>query len=398
MSKVRNLFWVLWLGGWVLSMSAVGYGQSRSTLEQRRKRLQRKIKATQRLLNKTTRAYRQTAAYLQLLDRQIQDRQRLIHTLTDEIYALNRQIEAKQKVIDALEQDLRSLKSEYKRLLIAVYRIKRQYLPVTFILDAPRLDGTVKKVRLLRFYEEHRRQQIRLIQQTQAVLKRETEALKAQHQERQQLLRRIRREEAQLQQRQKERQVLVQQLRRKKQTLLRQLAEQRQEARRLDEAIRAAIRKEMAARKRRPLKGKEKALAAAFAQKRGRLPWPVKRGVLLRSFGMHPHPVIKNVKVQNNGIDIRTYLDEPVRAVADGVVSRIVILPTGSRAVLVRHGGYYTVYSNLRKTTVKTGQSVYAGDVMGYVRNGRHSQVPELHFEVWKGVQRQNPTRWLRRR
>ncbi len=397
MNAARRLVFVMAAAA-VLGWASPLAGQSRAELERRRQQLTKRIEATRRLIQRTNREYRQTTAYLRLLNRQIHDRQRLIHTLRQELAFLNERIEAKEKIIRALQRDLQHLLQEYQRLLVHTYQLKRQYLPLQFILDSEGLRDAARRLKLLQFYEEHRRQQLRLIRQTEATLRREMERLTEQHHQKQALLRQLRQEEAALLRQIEERERLRRRLAGEKNRLLRQLAEQRREAKRLDEAIREAIRRELAARRKKPLTGKEKELSEAFARQKRKLPWPVRRGVLLRSFGTHPHPVIRNVKIQNNGIDIRTYADEPVRAVADGVVSRIVILPTGSKAVLVRHGNYYTVYSNLREAKVKAGQTVVQGDVVGFVRKGRYSNVPELHFEVWEGVKRHNPITWLRPR
>ncbi len=385
--------WILWLliGPW-------SNAQSRSELERRLQKLTQRIEATRQLLKRTNQKYRRTTAYLQLLNRQIQDRQRLIHTLRQENLLLDERIRTKQKIIASLQKDLQQLLKEYHQILVVTYKLKRQYLPIQFIIDAKGFRDATRRFKLLQFYEEHRRNQLELIRQTEAALRSEMEKLMEEQTRKRQVMARLQQEKKQLSLRLKEREHLREQLANEKSRLLRQLTEQRKEAKRLDAAIRDAIRREMNARKKKPLTGKEKVLTDAFIRQKSKMPWPVRRGVLLRSFGTQSHPVIRNVKIQNNGIDIRTYLDEPVRTVADGIVSRIVILPSGSRAVLVRHGRYYTVYSNLRQTKVKVGQSVTQGDIVGYVRKGRYSNVPELHFEVWEGVERHNPIRWLRPR
>jgi len=136
-------------------------------------------------------------------------------------------------------------------------------------------------------------------------------------------------------------------------------------------------------------------LSSSFSANRGRLPWPCDRGFISGSFGEHAHPVLEYIKVKNNGIDIMTERGSQVKSVFNGRVSRVLSLPNLNRVVIIRHGEYLTVYSNLGEVSVRDGQEVTAKQNIGQVFTNPDDQKTELHFEIWRGKVIQNPENWL---
>ena len=137
-------------------------------------------------------------------------------------------------------------------------------------------------------------------------------------------------------------------------------------------------------------------LSGEFASNKGRLPWPVDGGVVVEKFGQHNHPVFKNIKMPyNNGVNISAPAGSRVKAVFDGVVKQILVIPGYNQCVLVQHGSYFTFYCKLKEVSVKAGQNVRTGGVIGVadVEDGNSL----LHFELWKGTEKQNPELWLRK-
>lgn len=139
----------------------------------------------------------------------------------------------------------------------------------------------------------------------------------------------------------------------------------------------------------------EKELSSNFSSNRGRLPWPCEQGYVSGSFGEHPHPVLEHVKVKNNGIDIMTGQGSPVKAVFSGRVSRVMSFPNLNQVVIIRHGDYLTVYSNLDEVRVREGQEISGKQPIGKVHSTPGEQKSELHFELWRGKVIQNPEEWL---
>jgi len=141
----------------------------------------------------------------------------------------------------------------------------------------------------------------------------------------------------------------------------------------------------------------EKKLAGEFLNNKGKLPWPVERGFISGTFGSHPHPVLKHVMIKNNGIDIATDAHSDARAVFSGKVVSVTPISNTNIAVIIKHGSWFTVYSNLEKVYVKKGDNVATKEVLGRIHTNLKGKT-ELHFEVWKGKQKQNPYYWILRR
>jgi septal ring factor EnvC (AmiA/AmiB activator) len=140
----------------------------------------------------------------------------------------------------------------------------------------------------------------------------------------------------------------------------------------------------------------EAKLASSFAALRGRMPFPVPSGFISDHFGVHKHPLLKGVMINNNGIDIQTSPGSPVHSVYDGVVQSVVNIPGINMVVAIQHGDYFTVYSKLANVSVSVGTRVRTGQRIGSVASDDDGTA-EINFQVWKNTVRQNPESWLRR-
>jgi septal ring factor EnvC (AmiA/AmiB activator) len=141
----------------------------------------------------------------------------------------------------------------------------------------------------------------------------------------------------------------------------------------------------------------EDAMSADFKRKMGKLPWPVNDGFISKGFGRQKHPTIKNIEINNNGIDIRTDEGAEVAAVYEGKVSMVRYMPGTEYTILLQHGNYYTVYSNLSETTLNEGDVVRANQPIGRVSTSPITGASELHFELWHQKQRLNPASWIKK-
>jgi septal ring factor EnvC (AmiA/AmiB activator) len=134
-----------------------------------------------------------------------------------------------------------------------------------------------------------------------------------------------------------------------------------------------------------------------FQGNRGKLPWPVKNGIITGHFGRQPHPTIPNIEIVNNGIDIQTDQGAPVRSVFEGTVVGTQYVPGFDYMVILQHGDYYTVYSNLAELSVKKGDKVAIRQNIGKVSTDSKTNTSEVHFEIWKEKTRLNPQEWVGR-
>jgi septal ring factor EnvC (AmiA/AmiB activator) len=228
-----------------------------------------------------------------------------------------------------------------------------------------------------------------------------------------------------LSQEKKDQEIEINALKKKEQTLKKTLAAKEATKKKLDAEIRKVIEREIARERTAAAKKKEKpkekgtatassntkatpketvlkvtpetaALSGKFEANKGKLPWPVEKGVITETFGNHAHPVLKGITTNNNGIDIATSKDARVKSVYEGEVMGVVSIPGSGSAVLIKHGEYISVYSNLKSTSVAKGQKVKTGQALGTAGENEDG-VPEAHFEIWKEKTKLNPASWLAR-
>jgi len=137
-----------------------------------------------------------------------------------------------------------------------------------------------------------------------------------------------------------------------------------------------------------------KLISANFESNKGRLPWPVNTGAIISKFGKVPHPLLSGITIMNNGVEISTNSNN-VRSVFDGEVSKIIVLPTGLRVVIIKHGDYLSVYSNIYNVNIQKGDKVKTKDNIGTLYPQNNKKNNTLGFQIWKGREKLNPTHWI---
>ncbi len=376
-------------------------GQSRSELEARRKALEKKIRQTSKILEETRANKAAALEQVSTLRQQIRQREELIAILHQEIELIESRLARTTDVVNALQDDLDRLKDEYGRMLRLAWRQKLQYSDLLFLFSATSFNQLLLRWQYLKQYENYRQRQSELIASTRETLAQKMQLLEQRRRDKQALLRQAERQAQLLQYEMREHEALLANLESDEARLLRQLETQRRDREKLNHAIEAYIREEMTRREERLRREEdekntaETASGTAFEKLKGRLPWPAE-GAVVRPFGRHPHPSLPQVVVENNGIDIRTTKGSAVRAVHDGVVVATSFVPANNYMVLVSHGSWFTVYANLEAVRVEKDQPVKAGQVLGQVAVNPANETSVLHFELWKGKQKQDPEQWLR--
>ena len=144
-----------------------------------------------------------------------------------------------------------------------------------------------------------------------------------------------------------------------------------------------------------PLTPEAQELSNSFEANKGKLPWPVGKGFISGQFGEHPHPTLKNVKVQNNGIDITTDKGNIGRSVFNGTVSKVIIIPGEGKAILVNHGAYFTLYSYFKEVYVAAGDKITTKQNLGVLISEESESGSNMHLEIWKGMTKLNPESWI---
>ena len=377
-------------------------GQSRQSLETKRKQLLEEIKATNSRLDKTKKSKATTFDQYVTLRSQVQNRQMLIENFTLEIAQTDSTIINVSNVIESLKEDQERLKEDYAAMLRVAYRMKLNDNGLQFIFSANSFNDAYKRWQYLRQYERYRKNQAYLIEQTQIILEMKVAQLEEERTEKISLLEQAREQKEVVGREMNEMNSLLSKLKGDEKKLLAALRDQQKAHDNLNNAIERIIQQEME-RKRRaarttagiataPASSGEDKLSNVFSQNKGKLPWPVKKGSITGYFGRQEHPTIKGIKITNNGIDIRTGKGAEVYAIFEGKVAGTQFIPGYKHTVIIQHGNYYSVYSNLEQIFVKRNDIIKNGQRVGVVG----TKQPDLHFEIWQEKTRQNPVNWIR--
>ncbi len=391
----------------VCSISAFAQ-QSRKELEDKRKKLLREIEMTSSILRKTTENKEATLTRYVTLQKQISKRQQLIETLRAEVQYLLENMQRTTDVIIALTDDIDRLKNEYAKMARHAYRQRLSRSDWLFLFSAKNFNDAFRRWQYLRQYDRYRQKQTRLILETQQTLLDKIRMLEDRKTEKERLLDSESRQSEMLGLEMSAKNRLLEELKGDEARLARDLEKKRTAAAKLNSAIENIIKAEMERVKREErsaVAGKTNVSPSAtpdfavsskeFQNNRGKLPWPVKNGVITGHFGRQQHPTIQSVEIVNNGIDIRTDEGAPVRAVFEGTVVGTQFIPGYDYMVIIKHGEYYTVYSNLEEVIVKNGEKVAVRQSIGTVSTDRKTNTSEVHFEIWKEKTRLNPQDWV---
>lgn len=416
MAHSRKIFLVL-----VALLLAMGMGiaqQSRKELEDKRKKLLRDIEQTSSLLNQTKEDKAATLSRYVTLQKQISKRQQLVQTLQAEMGYLLENVERTATVVFSLSDDTERLKVEYTKIARHAYRQRLMHSDWLFLLSAKSFNDAFRRWQYLRQYDRYRQKQARLILDTQQMLLSKIKSLEDRKREKESLLGTEKRHSQMLGLEMQAKNRLLDDLKGDESRLAHDLESKQAAAIKLNNAIEKVIRDEMERMRREERSaaaasspgatassGKTAAVPTAtpevasiskdFQNNKGKLPWPVKNGVITGYFGRQPHPTIPNIEIVNNGIDIRTDDGAQVRAIFEGTVVGTQFIPGYDYMVILQHGSYYTVYSNLEEVIVKKGDKVAIRQSIGKVATDRKDNTSEVHFEIWKEKTRLNPQDWV---
>lgn len=419
----------------LFTLSVTAQNSSRvKELESQRKEALAEIEETDRLLKETTRTAKNSLKRLNLLSSQLLNRKKVLSLLNQEMEAIDRQIEATRKEIRDLEKELDIKKENYKKSIQSINKRRTSQDKLLFILSAENFAQSMRRMRYLREYGNWQKNQAAEIVQKQEEIKKKQEELQKTRSEKQALAQVREQERNKLQKEESSQKAEVQQLTKKQKELQAELRKKKEQAAALNRQIEKLIaeevaRAEEAARKANqsksataskgekgePAKDTEKRVAETkggyamtqaeqklssnFANNRGKLPAPVnKKYTIVASFGEQQHQELKNIRTNNNGIDLQVPPGTDAQAVFDGEVTRVFVVPGYNNSVIVRHGNYLTVYSNLSQVYVKQGDKVSTRQALGRIfTDTEDGNSTILHFQLWKERTKLNPAPWISR-
>lgn len=392
-----------------LLLVAGASAQSKKELEKKRAALDKQIKTTTALIDQARKEQRVTQEHLRLLESQIQAREELINAMSGELRKVDQRITEDLELVASLKQDLVTLREEYARMLQFAYRNRSAYDRMSYLFAANSFQQAYRRSRYLSQIAEQRKRQAALIEETRATIDERVAGLQVQREEKTKLMSEQQVERKRLDGDRHGQQAALTNLKKEEGRLRETQKKQESQRRDLDVAIRKAIEAELKPKTRpgaKPgttskldltLTPEAKELNADFEKNKGKLPWPVEKGVITSRFGKQPHPVLPGIVIENNGIDITTEKNASVRALFRGEVSSVIVIPGAGKAVILSHGVYRTVYSNLREVSVTKGQKVDTKQTVGTVLTDDNGSV--AHIELWKitaeGLVKVDPGPWL---
>ena len=335
-----------------------------------------------------------------MLNSRISKRNELLATLKKEISQLETDIDLNEHTLTNLERELKALKNDYARVVYFAYKHHTAYDKLIYLFSAEDFNQAYQRLRYLDQVSDIIRSEAAKISLLELSKTNEQQQLSGQMEEKSKLLEQESIQVSKLEQEQARKNELMRSLAGKEKQLMAELREKEKESAKLKKEIEDIIARETVPKKSPTgtttyaLTPEEKLISDNFEANRGKLPWPLERGVISGTFGVHQHPVLKNVKTRNNGIDIVTSPGSEARCIFDGQVVSIARITTTNIAVIVKHGQFFTVYSNLDEVYVKQGDKLQAKALIGKVHTSLKGET-ELHFEVWEGKTTQNPSQWI---
>lgn len=403
MRLLSKLFYLIIITVQLCAVFNVHAQKNKTQLEKEKISVQRQIKEAQQILAQTSNKKKASIGQLNAIKKQIEGHTLLARTYKDEIKILNGQIEEDVTVIEALQQDLDHFKKEYAAMVYSMYKSSNGFSRLSFVFASSDLTQFYMRFKYLEQYSTARKNQVQLITEIKSEIENERILLGSTKVEKNKLLGEQLKEKEKLDKLKVEQNKVFANLKNEEKKLTKDLTRKKNEVAKLEKLIsnllKDEIRNSASSAERMPeVKVEVKNISSLFEKSKSNLPWPVSSGFICEKFGIHPHPVLKRVKIPNDGVNIQTKQNEQVKAVFSGVVKKIAIVPGEFKyVVIMQHGDYFTVYAKLKKVAVKMGQQITRDDVIGEV-NTDVDGTSEVQFQVWKNTQKLDPELWLAKR
>lgn len=364
-------------------------------LQKKQQKLQQEIEQTNNMLKQTKKDETATLNKLNLIGQNIKNQRQLINTLDNEITALNREMRSLNVTRDSLQRILEGYKDDYARMVRETHYARVQQSPLLFLLSSDSFQQLVRRTRYLQDFAHFRQDQVRRIQSTQAEIDNQNQLLQANKKNKETALSTRKREQQNLQRDERKQQSMLNQLKSKEKDLSKKLQQQQKKVAELNKKIDEMVRKEAEKASKTTLTKEQQLLAGGFEANKGRLPWPIERGMISGHFGKQQHPIYPQVTIDNKGVYLQTTSGSKARAVYQGTVTTCFMVAK-TYAVIVQHGNYRTVYYNLSKLDVKQGDNVNAKQSIGTIyTDAEEDQKTELYFQIYKDKNILNPELWI---
>ena len=399
----------LWTTGCFLILT-IGMAQTNNArqkaLETQKKRLQQEIKQINTLLFNNNRKEKTVVSQVEDLDLKISVRNQLVKVNNQQANLLTRQINVNQRDISQLRAELESLKQDYADMVRKSYKSKSSQNRLMFLFSSADFLQAYKRIQYMKQYANFRKKQGEEIAQKTQTIQELNKTLLDQKRQKEALAAENRKIQETLVGERKAQQRLIRSLKNKSRSLSSEIRQKQRKAAAIDREIERLIKEAIAASNKAAgktsknvfaLTPEAKLLAKNFIANKGKLPWPVEKGIVIQRFGTQPHPVVKTTTIKSNGVTIATSPKSIARAVFEGEVMTVLSFKGSNPTVLIKHGNYITTYKNIAKVYVKKGDKVKAKQPIGEVFTNPQTGKTTLQFSVFNGLIPQNPKQWVYR-
>ena len=402
---IKRLHIVIILGFLLTSFSLSAQSAAQKKLEKQRQQVLKEMKQINALLFTKKKQEKSEITRIEDLNLKVSARKNLIRITNEQANLLTREINSNQKEITSLRTQLKELKDDYAAMVVKSYKSKSEQSKVMFLLSSDNFKQAYKRLQYMKQYANYQKEQGEAIKTKTKDLQDLNIQLSKQKEDKKKLIEENRAAKRQLELDVKEHETLMASIKNNMSKLTARIKQKKQEADRIDKEINRLIKEAIAASNKEAgkktstgkfvLTPEAKRLATNFAANQGKLGWPVSRGVIKAKFGKGRSLTDSSVEVNNPGIKIATEDSAEVKAVFNGEISKVVIVKNGNPAIIIRHGNYLTIYTNLSKIYVKSGDKVKTGQAIGQVFTNKTNGESMLGFRVYKNDQKLNPQYWL---
>jgi len=401
--RLLNKIYLLLFISLSLGLKAQNYQERQKQLEAQKISIKKEIQQINNLINDSRKKSRGLADELEDIQLKISVRDRLIRINNSQVNNLNNIISNQNDRIADLEVDLKKLKDEYSKIVYSSYKKRSSEMKLMFLFASDNINQAFRRFQYFKQYSKYRKEQANKIVSLQEEISNNIDSLDKRKIEKQNVVKENQSVRQTLNQDRVQQNNLYNNLLKDQKNYAVEIQEKEKQSRLIDNEIQKLIRLAIAESNNNnnssnfALTPEGRLISSNFQSNKGRLPWPVREGVITRRFGTQPHPVVRTTTINSNGISIATSANSIAYSVFEGEVLSVYGFSGGNPGVLIRHGKYISNYQNLSSIFVKKGDKVMANDEIGIIFTNESTGKTVLKFNIFNELKPENPTIWLAR-
>ena len=397
-NKMRFILTILFL--FSLLGDGILFAQSKEDLERKRKEITSDIKQIEKLIDNSFNKKRALLTNLENLKFKIDLQKKLIMNINNQLNIIIDEIERNSIELNKLLTKQKKVKEDYASMILKSYKHKSKLNRIIFVFSANNFTQAYKRLQYYKQYVKYKDKQIKQIKLTTTLVDNVLEELDEQKNQKKNLILANEKIKINLDKEDLMQKDMIVEIRSDEKRFTNQIRIKQKQAQDIDKQIEMIIAEATAKVKNKSLPefnltAEAKLISKKFNENKGKLPWPVEKGIVILKYGKQPHPIVRTTTIQSNGVRILTSQNQEVRAIFDGKVYSIIISKNGSHAILVQHGNFFSVYKNLSEIYVKKGETIETKQVIGKLITNKSSGQTILNFSIFKDGVTQNPSAWI---